>query len=161
MSLAVILAVVSNLVSLPAAHAQTRYVDYRFAPQWCQTTPAFPDDSFKTLVGAQGQLLYDWGGGKFFPISVNDGFKTVIHMMADEDQRFSPPSLVSARVPAVRLQSRLGREESPVEQYIYSSAEEAVSGTKMVHPLTRNREDIILTMVTARAWWFTQASGGR
>ncbi len=148
MSLAVILAVVFNLVSFPAAHAQARYVDYRFAPQWCQTTPAFPDDSFKTLVGAQGQLLYDWGGGKFFPISVNDGFKTVIHMMADEDQRFSPPSFVSARVPAVRLLSRLGREESPVEQYIYSSAEEAVSGTKMVHPLTRNREDIILTKVS-------------
>ena len=73
-------------------------------------------------------MLYDWGGGKFFPISVNDGFKTVIHMMADEDQRFSPPSLVSARVPAVRLLSRLGWEESPVEQYIYSSAEETVSG---------------------------------
>lgn len=133
---------------MPAAHAQSRYVDYRFAPQWGQTTPAFPDDSFKTLVGAQGQLLYDWGGGKFFPISVNDGFKTVIHMMADEDQRFSPPSLVSARVPAVRLLSRLGWEESPVEQYIYSSAEEAVSGTKMVHSLTRNREDIILTKVS-------------
>ena len=67
MSLAVILAVVFNLVSLPAAHAQARYVDYRFASQWCQTTPAFPDDSFKTLVGAQGQLLYDWGGGSSFP----------------------------------------------------------------------------------------------
>ena len=125
------------------ANAQERYVDYRFAPQWAQTTPAFADDSFKTLVGPQGQLLYSFGDGKFF-----DGFKTVVHMLADESQKFEPAKLVSARVPAVVLPSTLGREKSRVEQYIYSSAKGAVAGTEMTHPLTSDREDIVLTKVS-------------
>ena len=52
--------------------AETRYVDYRFAPKWFYSFICFPDDSFKSLVGADGQLLYDYGGkGKNFPYACN------------------------------------------------------------------------------------------
>ena len=67
------------------AVGQEMTVDYRYAPDWHLSTPALPDDSYKTLVGPQGQLLYDYGGQKFYAYALGKGFKTVIHMMADEN----------------------------------------------------------------------------
>lgn len=126
--------------------AQTeRYVDYRFAPQWHQTTTALPDDSYKTLVGPQGQLLYEHGKGRFFPYPENKGFKTVIHMMADENQFFGRDSLLSAKVPVVVVPSQL--RGATVEQFVFSTAKQITEGKPMVHPLRSDREDIILTRV--------------
>jgi GH15 family glucan-1,4-alpha-glucosidase len=38
-------------------------VDFRYAPPWWQTAICLPDDSDKMLVGKEGQLLLDFGGG--------------------------------------------------------------------------------------------------
>jgi len=46
----------------PAA-AELGPVDFRYAPPWWQTAICLPDDSDKMLVGREGQLLLDFGGG--------------------------------------------------------------------------------------------------
>ncbi len=138
----IVFLVVFFCANMLTAIAQEHYVDYRFAPQLARSTPAFADDSYKTLVGPQGQLLYNYGRGRFY-----DGFKTVIHMLADENQKFDTATLLSSRVPVVVLPSTLGKEKSRVEQYIYSSAKGAVEGIEMTHPLTSDREDVVLTKV--------------
>jgi arylsulfatase A-like enzyme len=38
-------------------------VDFRYALPWWQTAICLPDDPDKTLVGKDGQLLFDFGGG--------------------------------------------------------------------------------------------------
>jgi hypothetical protein len=38
-------------------------VDFRYALPWWQTAICLPDDPDKTLVGKEGQLLFDYGGG--------------------------------------------------------------------------------------------------
>ncbi|MBQ7180044.1 MAG: hypothetical protein IJR87_01980 [Bacteroidaceae bacterium] len=125
-------------------NAQQRYVNYRYAPQGHVSTTAFPDDRYKTIVGPQGQLLYEFGGGKFFPY-IGDGFKTAIHMMADENQMFEPDRLLSARIPVVVIPSLL--EGGKVEQFIYSTTKNLTEGREIVNPLASDREDIILTKV--------------
>ena len=130
--------------SILTVNAQQRYVNYRYAPQGHVSTTAFPDDRYKTIVGPQGQLLYEFGGGKFFPY-IGDGFKTVIHMMADENQMFESDCLLSARVPVVMIPSHIGRER--VEQFIYSTTKHLTEGREIVNPLTSDREDIIQTKV--------------
>ncbi|MBM4087999.1 MAG: hypothetical protein FJ276_01010 [Planctomycetes bacterium] len=44
-------------------HAALGSVDFRYAPPWWQTAICLPDDADKTLVGKEGQLLFDFGGG--------------------------------------------------------------------------------------------------
>lgn len=124
---------------------QEMVVDYRYAPDWHLSTPALPDDYYKTLVGPQGQLLYDYGGKKFFAYALGKGFKTVIHVMADENQSFEPQRLYSARVPiAVTRGAVYGME---VVQEVFSSAKALLMGDTLVHPLVNNREDILLTSI--------------
>lgn len=53
-------------------------VDYKYAPDWYATSICFPDDTHKILVGPLGQLLYDYGKGRFFHVSSKTGFSTVI-----------------------------------------------------------------------------------
>ncbi len=127
------------LASAVSSDAQKRYVDYRFAPQWQETTTAFPDDSYKTLVGPQGQLLYDFGGG-FFPYSLDRGFRTVIHMMADENQKFESVSLVSAKVPVVQVTSSMLHNE--VRQTIFSTSASLRAGGAG----ETGREDVVYTI---------------
>lgn len=53
---------------LTASHADDtpqHLVNFRYAPPWWQTSICLPDDWNKTLVGKDGELLYDWGGGQF------------------------------------------------------------------------------------------------
>jgi hypothetical protein len=41
--------------------AETRTVDFRYALPWWQTAICLPDDPDKTLVGKEGQILFDYG----------------------------------------------------------------------------------------------------
>ena len=127
------------------AVGQEMTVDYRYAPDWHLSTPALPDDSYKTLVGPQGQLLYDYGGQKFYAYALGKGFKTVIHMMADENQRFESQKLHSARIPITVTRSSVYGME--IMQEVYSSAKLLQTGNTLIHPFTDNREDILLTSV--------------
>lgn len=124
---------------------QEMVVDYRYAPDWHLSTPALPDDSYKTLVGPQGQLLYDYGGKKFYPYALGKGFKTVIHMLADENQCFESQQLYSARVPVTMTRSTVYGME--VMQEVYSSSKLLQIGDTLIQPFINNREDILLTSI--------------
>jgi len=98
----------------PASAFPPWTVDHRYAPPWWQTSICLPDDWQKTLVGKEGQLLYDFRG-KY------SGFKTrITFTLAPETkagQAEAAPTewvqqeLVSPRVPIVRTIKRRG----PVE----------------------------------------------
>ena len=89
------------LMCFISSSAEERWVDYRFAPKWFESSICFPDDSFKSLVGADGQLLYDYGAKKYFPYACNVGFSTVVHVLADENVKFQGQRLESSKVPGV------------------------------------------------------------
>lgn len=137
---------VMGVLSAAGAEGRGLFVDYRYAPDGNVSTPAFPDDRCKTLVGPRGQLLYDCRrGAKLFNYANGCGFRTVIHMLADEDQRFLSQRLHSARVPVpVTLSSLCGME---VRQEVYSTAGALREGKRLAHPLQSDREDILLTAV--------------
>lgn len=124
--------------------AQENRVDYRYAPDWHATTPAFPDDCCKTLVGPLGQLLYEYGGTKFYPYALQKGFRTVIHFLPDEGEKINGQKLVSARVPIVETTGTY--LDMDIKQETFSLAVDY-----MKHKTSTsqgNREDIILTTVT-------------
>jgi hypothetical protein len=79
-------------------------IDFRYAPPWWQTAICLPDDWQKTLVGKEGQLLYDYPGK-------NSGFKTAIAIGLEGPTAWQRQELVSPRVPIVR--TLLG--QGPVE----------------------------------------------
>lgn len=139
-----------GLTTIASLHmnAQHLTVDYRYAPDWHLSTPALPDDSYKTLVGPQGQLLYDYGGKKFYAYALGKGFRTVIHMMADENQLFQPQQLHSARIPIATTRSTV--YGMSITQEVFSSAEAIQAGQTPVHPLEADRDDILLTTVHNR-----------
>src|SRR5664279_3881914 len=57
-----LLAMGANSVSAAESKsAATRVVDFRYAMPWWQTAICLPDDPDKTLVGKEGQLLFDYG----------------------------------------------------------------------------------------------------
>ena len=121
--------------------AQLQTVDYRFAPQWHQTCICFPDDSCKTLVGPLGQLLYDYGGGKFF--TYVGGFRTVVHFLADENMKINGQHIYSARVPLVITEATCSSMNITQETFAVGLdyVRNGVS-TKLM-----NREDAVLTTV--------------
>ena len=59
--LALLLAGGSTVGAQPAATQSMAAVDFRYAPPWWQTAICLPDDPDKTLVGKEGQLLFDYG----------------------------------------------------------------------------------------------------
>ena len=105
---------VARSAEAPAPAFPAWTVDHRFAPPWWQTSICLPDDWQKTLVGKEGQLLYDFRG-KY------SGFKTRIAFALEPEteagQSEAAPTewvqqeLVSPRVPIVRTVKRRG----PVE----------------------------------------------
>ena len=127
--------------------AQLQTVDYRYAPQWYQSCICFPDDSYKTLVGPLGQMLYDYNHhGKFFGFTAggNDGFRTVLHFLADERMKFTGQRIYSARVPLIITEATcLGMTVTQEAFAIGLDYTRNRSSTKQ-----ENREDVILTTIT-------------
>ncbi len=122
---------------------QGRMVDYRYAPQDQVSTTCFPDDTCKTIVGPQGQLLYEFGGKFFTYIEGKRGFRTVIHLLADEGQTFTGQRLRSVRVPVVETRATFGELEIVQEAFAY--AEDYIENGASTR--LGNREDILLTRV--------------
>lgn len=140
----------ASLTCIMSYSAEKRLVDYRFAPKWFQSSICFPDDSFKSLVGADGQLLYDYsrygGNGKLFPYACNTGFSTVIHILPDENVKFQGQQLESAKIPTVITTSSVYGMQ--VRQTAFASAAFLFNNTTPQHPLTSDREDIVWTVIT-------------
>jgi len=129
-------------VFVDSVSAQVQVVDYRYAPQWYQSSICFPDDSCKTIVGPLGQLLYDYGGGKFFAYA--GGFRTAVQFLADENMKINGQRLYSARVPIVITAATYAGMEITQETF-------AVGLDFMHNRISTkqgNREDVILTTIT-------------
>jgi hypothetical protein len=69
------------------------------SPSWWQTLICFPDDPFKTLVGREGELLYDFGGPYYK--SVTGGFKTTIGFQIGNSTKWVNQKLDNPIVPVV------------------------------------------------------------
>lgn len=138
------------LGSLPSFGQNPLYVDFRYAPDWHVTSICMPDDTFKTLVGPQGQLLYDFGGKKFFAYENVDGFQSVFHVLADEAIKFRSQKLYSPKVPIVETYATLNGLDIKQETFSYSSAGLSGFGMKEDWRERKNapREDIVITHIT-------------
>ncbi|RIJ50828.1 hypothetical protein D1614_02590 [Maribellus luteus] len=125
-------------------------VDFRYAPDWHATSICLPDDTSKTLIGPEGQLLYDFGGKKFFAYANGEGFKTVFHILADEGMKFDSQKLYSPKVPIVETTATLDGLKIKQEAFAYSSAGLGYFGKKQnwQERKTAPREDIILTHIS-------------
>jgi hypothetical protein len=125
-------------------------VDFKYAPDWYITSICLPDDSFKTLVGPQGQILYDYGGKKFFPYVSGVGFKTTFQVLADEQVKFQEQKLYSPKVPIVETYGVFAGLTIKQESFCYSSDGLQNFGKKENWSSIRKgaREDIILTTIT-------------
>ncbi len=88
----------------PASAGAEWTVDHRYAPPWWQTSICLPDDWQKTLVGKEGQLLYNYRG-KF------SDFQTRITFELEGETDWVRQELVSPRVPIVRTIKRQGAME--------------------------------------------------
>ena len=134
---------------VPAATASTRpqspwSIDCRYAPPLWQTAICLPDDGQKTLVGKQGQLLYDYPGKHF-------GFKTAIAIGLEGSTAWERQELVSPRVPIVRTLLRQGPVQVPEEAFALAppppSAQAVVKPAVLVEKTDRGgprRRDMLL-----------------
>lgn len=109
-----VLAVAASIVGAgetrPDAAGQPLVVDFRYAPPWWQTCIGLPDDWQKTLVGRDGELLYDYPGniGGFAAIP---GFRIRIACGVASATGWVSQELVDPRVPIVRTLHRSGDVE--------------------------------------------------
>ncbi len=80
---------------LPAQTTDLGRVDFRYSPPWWQTAICLPDDPDKILVGKEGQLLLDYGGGgvRNFGISIQPELR--------EGVTWQRQKTISARAPIV------------------------------------------------------------
>lgn len=142
--------------NLNVSAQKSLHVDFKYAPDWYVTNICLPDDSLKTLVGPLGQILYDYEGGvfqnepgeKFFPYSNNRGFKTVVHILPDEQIKFTGQELFSPKVPIVKTFGEINGLSVIQETFSYSSDGLLKFSEKNNSKLSDvAREDIILTTI--------------
>jgi len=137
------------------AQSDQMYVDFRYAPSWHITNICLPDDAYKTLVGPEGQLFYDFGGTEFFPYAGSiiagwKGFRTVFHFLPDEKTHFNGQTLYSPKVPIVQTLADIHGMSVIQESFaIISQAllEGSREGRNVVATEYETREDIILTTI--------------
>lgn len=125
-------------------------VDFKYAPDWYVTSICMPDDTFKTLVGPQGQMLYEFGGKKFYAYIWDTGFKTTFQVLADEDIKFTEQKLHSPKVAIVETYGDLDGLTVKQESFAYSSDGLENFGKKENWLSVKKgaREDIVLTTIT-------------
>jgi len=94
-----------SALSLPvSAYADEPLVaDFRYAPVWWQTLIGLVDDPQKTLVGKDGELLYDYRGGH----NLRD-FGITVRADLEGGSTWVRQEFLSPRVPIVRTTRRQG-----------------------------------------------------
>lgn len=125
-------------------------VDFKYAPDWYVTSICMPDDTFKTVVAPQGQMLYEFGSKKFFAYINDKGFKTTFQILADEELKFTGQKLHSPKVPIVETYGDMDGLIVKQESFAYSSDGLENFGKKENWLSIKKgaREDIVLTTLT-------------
>ena len=108
------LALFLGLLAAPAAQVPGTLgsVDFRYSLPWWQTAICLPDDPDKMLVGREGQLLLDFGGGgvRNFGISFQPDLEA--------ETRWVRQQTVSARAPIVQTYSEADGIEVTQEAFV-------------------------------------------
>jgi hypothetical protein len=99
------------LLSRTKTPPEEQVLDFRYAPAWWQTCIGLPDDPQKTLVGREGQLLYNhsdpWVTGT--PPGPFFYFNACIQAGVQEGGEWLGQKLASPKIPIVRTEKRCGR----------------------------------------------------
>jgi len=86
-------------------------LDFRYMPAWWQTCIGLPDDPQKTIVGREGQLLYNhsdpWVTGT--PMGPFLYFNVCIQPSVEERAEWVGQNLESPKIPIVRTEKQCGR----------------------------------------------------
>ncbi len=96
--------------TLHAAPPADFQVDFRYAVPWWQTAICLPDDPEKSVVGKDGELLYDFQKRKF-------DFHTKVTLDVEGGSKWSKQELASPRVPVVRTLRQAGFVEIVQEAF--------------------------------------------
>jgi len=132
----------------PTQNLEPQVLDFRYAPYRWQTCIGLPDDPHKSIVGSDGGLYYDYGGGRFYD------FKTLVLAQLDAAGVKGKVSqrLHDARTPIVTTEQSWG--DLTLRQQAWARAPE----TADVEQWSRQRVDYLwLTMVNKG----TQGATGR
>ncbi len=111
-----------------AAEPADYRVDFCYSTPWWQSTICLPDDPEKTVLGKEGDLLYDFPGKP-------DRFPKRIAVRLDVPTKWVKQALASPRVPIVRTTSRWESVEMN---------QEAFAATPTGNPGSAPRYDIVL-----------------
>lgn len=93
-------------------------VDFRYAPSWWQTAINLPESPRKTMIGKNGQLMYEYPAVITDPkIPQNLGFSTLISFTAGENNVWKSQQLYKPEVPVVITQKELKGVEVKEEAF--------------------------------------------
>jgi hypothetical protein len=88
----------------PSGSNEPQRLDFRYAPHRWQTSICLVDDPYKSIVGSDGGLYYEYGGGRYYD------FKT--RVLASIDAKGPAPevhqSLLNPRIPVVITEQNTG-----------------------------------------------------
>jgi len=124
-----------------ADEASDFHVDFRYSTPWWQSVICLPDDPEKTVVGKDGELLYDFPGKP-------DRFPKRIAVTLDVPTAWAKQELVSPRVPIVRTTSRWQKVEIRQEAFAATPTREqrSVPRYDIVLVRLRNGNDKAVTV---------------
>ena len=121
-------------------------VNYQYSPSWWQTTINLPEDPRKSLVGKNGQLLYE------YPVAITDpklstvsGYNTSISFQTGENEVWKGQQLLKAEVPVVITQKEwkslvvreevftvapllFGSNDTTIKEYLGTALSKKVTG---------------------------------
>lgn len=94
-----------NSLFLKSQNTETNNVNYRYSPSWWQTTINLPESPRKTLVGKNGQFMYEYPASISDPkIAQSSGFSTFISFETGDNETWKSQKLLNSRVPLVITQ---------------------------------------------------------
>ncbi len=135
-------------LSGPTQDLQPQIVDFRYAPYRWQTCIGLPDDPHKSIVGSDGGLYYDYGGGSFYSFNT----RVLAQLDAQSAKGKVSQRLYNARTPIVITEQSWG--DLTLQQLAWARAPEAAE----IERWSRQRVDYLWLKMVNKG---TQSATGR
>jgi hypothetical protein len=88
----------------PTENLEEQKLDFRYAPKRWQACIGLPDDPHKSIVGADGGLYYDYGGGRFYDFNV----RVTADLETEGNEGNIKQQLLDPRIPVVITERQYG-----------------------------------------------------
>jgi len=88
----------------PRENLEEQKLDFRYSPQRWQACIGLPDDPHKSIVGSDGGLYYDYGGGRFYDFNV----RVAADIETEGKEGDIKQQLLGPRIPVVITEQRYG-----------------------------------------------------